>query len=252
MKKNDQYKTNFLQNVIFRIDFFKDKLSIDDFDIKKIKSRFSIFEPKTVKEKAFLLKNDKGKEPSISEASAIETKQYIFKKEDSSATLVITNQNLVFNYTEYKNFAELKNDVATILNAFFQNSSEIISRIGLRYINYFEPKAIGSISWESFINQKYIISNDFEAKELQSMSVWVGKKETDLIKVQYGKHNPNLPNESLKDNFVIDIDVYTTQIADDLKLENILSDWNQLAKDVFEKIITEEMRKILNGESELK
>ena len=249
--ENIEYKRNYLQNVIFRVDFVLDNQEFENMmnktTLDEIKKRFEILEPlQTIKNTNVMFDVSK----KIINTAENESKKYIFRKKDGSAALVIDFQSIVIDYTSYTNGEMLLADIE-LLNFIFLKLA--ISRIGLRYINYIESKGFGEIDWDKYINSsiREIQKVDFGGKLLQSINVADIKYDDYIIKVQSGIHNQNFPADRVKDAYVLDFDAYSNEIKPADNIKTMIGKWNIQIKDLFEKFITQDFREILNGNSEL-
>lgn len=246
------YKRNFLKNVIFRIDFLSDQKMFEQMtqksNIDELKTRFEILEPlQTIKNTDFTINVDE----NTLEQRNIETKKYILRKKDQTASLSIEHNAIVIDYTNYSNADTLKEDIK-VLSKVVTNVS--ITRIGLRYINYLECNKFGDINWDLYINSNFLKNHEIDYKGLlmQSITVTDIKYKDYTIRFQHGIHNQNQPADRVKDAFVLDFDAYTSDISSDYNLERIVEEWNNQINYLFEISITQELRKILNdNESEL-
>lgn len=246
------YKRNFLKNVIFRLDFIVDEKIFEQMmqkrNIDLLKTRFEILEPlQTVKNTNFMINVDN----NTMEQQDKESKKYILKKKNQSATLIIEQNALVIDYSSYENAEVLKEDIK-ILNTIISNVS--ISRVGLRYINYLECSKFGDINWNLYITDNLLNHQtiEYNGTLLQSITVTDIKYDNFIIRFQHGIHNQNQPSDRVKDAFVLDFDAYTNNFGSTQNLEDTIEKWNEQIDYLFEKSITSEFRNILNDpESEL-
>lgn len=245
------YKRNFLRNVIFRIDFLSDEKSFEQMtqksNLDELKTRFEILEPlQTIKNTDFTINVNE----NTLEQKHKETKKYILRKKNQTASLSIQNNAIVIDYTNYNNADILKEDIR-VLNKIIGNVS--ITRIGLRYINYLECNNFGDINWNLYINNNLLknLDIDYQGTLMQSITVTDLKYDDYIIRFQHGIHNQNQPADRIKDAFVLDFDAYTSDVKSDYDLDTIVEKWNKQINYLFETSITDELRGVLNDESEL-
>ena len=157
---------------------------------------------------------------------------------------------LIINYKKYKDFEPLFKDIELILGLLIKDSDITVGRTGLRYINIFENSGLEKIDWSKYIKENLLFEENWGGfNVLQHMSVANLKKEECLIKVQYGLFNGEMPNDRVKDSYILDIDASSFQMCDLNLVKSQIITWNDSIREVFENSITEEMKDLLNGES---
>lgn len=234
-----KYKKNFLKNVIFRIDFIENIDKITPESSSKIKEIFPIYE-EIVNVKRNIMINET--QDSIKKEKTV---LYRFHKKDKSAFIEILDNSILISYNTYINFSAMKNDIDGTIKIVNDIENFNISRIGLRYINIFELEQIGHIDWKDYIESKYLIDYDFEIPLIQTISVLNLKADEYMVKIQHGVFNPNFPNEAIKENYIIDIDLFSNEISKFSEIDTSILAWNNIIQGIFEKFITEKTRKEL-------
>ena len=144
--KMSNYKSNFLSNTIFRVDF-PTILGLDNKNPpvqfqSEIKDRFPILETKPGKSVEFKI----GKEPTT--ISEIEVVLWQFFNKEKNRLVEMTSDSIVLEYYAYKNFKEFFDDIEWTFRKFFNiyDVVRISNRIGLRYINQIRIKAAAKSS----------------------------------------------------------------------------------------------------------
>lgn len=242
------YSRNYLNNVIFRIDFMSDEKLYEQMiqknNIDELRKRFEILEPlQKIKNTDFMINVDE----NTLEQHNKETIKCVLRKKDQTATLTIEHDAIVINYVKYENSDILKEDIKT-LHILLKNVS--ITRIGLRYVNYIQNNVFGDIDWNLYINNDILCNHkvDYRGSLLQSITITDIKYDDFIIRFQHGIHNQNFPADRVQDAFVLDFDAYTNDISSDYNLENIVTKWNNQINYLFELSITDKFREVLNNE----
>jgi len=240
------YSNNFLKNVIFRIDFVNqvDMNSFIEKNINEIRKHYPF-------NSAVQSKHDNIKltEKTV-EKETIEYTNQIFFNKDRTARIDINPTCLIIDYNKYVDFEPLYNDIEFIFDLLIKNTDITVGRTGLRYINIFENSDLKSIEWGKYIKTNMLFDEDWDGfNVLQHMSVANLKCDDCLIKVQYGLFNGELPNDRVKDCYILDIDASSFQMCDLNVVKSQIRNWNDNIRKVFENSITDEMRELLNGES---
>jgi uncharacterized protein (TIGR04255 family) len=249
-----QYKTNYLRNVIFRIDFSQqllpNKKSIDSFYnlIKGYFPKREVLKGKVLHTQIVTKKD--GNKVTQQEQNVT---NYKFSDENQTKILMLeplSNINLVFNV--YKNSEELKNTICLIIDAAIQIYGDIeIKRTGLRYINDIYLSEGNPFDWAPFINDSLITGLNFppENRNLsRSMGIIELIRDDHSVLFQYGMYNPEYPNKIARKIFVLDYDCY---IKENLNASEINKKLEILQKDeeyLFESSIKEGLREKMGVE----
>lgn len=245
MEKNI-YKNNFLRDVIFRIDFVN-QVDINNFvekNIVELKKRYPFYNSVKAKHDNIMLT-----EKTV-EKETIEYTNQIFDNKDRTARIEINPGCLVINYKKYVDFEPLYKDIELIFNLLSKDNDITVGRTGLRYINIFENNDLDPIDWSKYIKEDLLFNETWDGfNVLQHMSVANLKCDECLIKIQYGLFNGEMPNDRVKDSYILDIDASSMQMCDLVAIKSQIREWNNNIRKVFENSITEEMKEKLNGES---
>jgi uncharacterized protein (TIGR04255 family) len=242
-----KYKSNYLTNVIFRVDFPK----ILDLDLKKPTAEFQ----KRIYKKYPLVKEIgiDSVELNFQEEGDVRTtkekgRAWEFSNKESTKKLFIAPDHFFIEYLEYEHFKELLKDIELIYDAFTElYHVEIAIRIGLRYINEIEIKEGYAFDWSNLINQSlYSLTRDFTSKDekvLRSMHLLEVLEKDYNLKFQFGFANSEYPNPIARKEFVLDYDCSTTQNTDISELIKIAKEFNLIIYNWFERSIEEDLRK---------
>lgn len=250
MSKNI-YKRNFLKDVIFRVDFVN-PIDVNAFvkdNLNQLKKLYPLYSPIKIKHNNIKVNFDEQNGDSVLREE-IEQVQQIFFNAERTARMEINANALVINYKQYINFDPLYNDIDNILELLIKNSNIVVGRTGLRYINIFENSDLENIEWKKYIKGSMLfVENWGNYNVLQHMSIANLKKDNCLIKIQYGLFNGEIPNDRVKDSYILDIDASSFQMCDLKDVKSYIKSWNENIREVFECSITEEMKQVLNDES---
>ena len=245
-----KYVKNYLKSVIFRMDFLTSEKDIYEIMkkeiIDKIQERFKYLEPIQTINNTNIFYDET---TNNLQANKEELKRYVFHTVDGSADLIIDPVSIVINYNKYINSEDLKKNIE-VLNSIIPQIT--VNRVGLRYVNYFENNKLGSIDWEKYISEDLLktIKYDYETKVLQAINVVDLKYEECVLKIQYGLHNQNFPSDRIKDAFVLDFDASSNEITSRDNVSDIAIKWNGIIENLFEKAIKDDLRSVLNSESD--
>lgn len=245
------YKRNFLKDVIFRIDFVN-PINVNDFvkdNLSELKKLYPLYSPLKLKKNNIKVNLDDKKGGTV-EREEIEQTNQIFFNSNRTSKMEISSKTLVINYKVYNNFDPLYKDIEHVLNLMIKSSNIVVGRTGLRYINIFENNDFSSIEWKKYIKESMLFCEDWGGNNvLQHMSVANLKKEECLLKIQYGLFNGEMPNDRVKESYILDIDASSYQMCDLEVVKSQIKDWNEYIREIFEYSITEQMKEVLNNES---
>lgn len=239
------YNTNYVEEVICRLDFaspideLKKSMPKAIFDV--VKQHYPIAEPQDVIGTELNINPDGG-----AAVNRIVKKQWVFLSRDRMAKCVIEPENVVFTIRNYNVFEELENVIIDILNIVmdtFQGTQG--KRFGLRYVNNIPIKEHGNWIEDKFFSALSAHKDDKTTKLLTTLEYAVAEKDLN-VRLVYGYNNPDYPAVMKREDFIIDIDAYTTGIIYQEDISQCLSDMHFEDQNCFEKMITEEFRNAAN------
>jgi uncharacterized protein (TIGR04255 family) len=242
------YKKNFLEKVIFRVDFDKAELGkLKDF-LAKIKKEFPITEEKKGEEGEikFNLKTKELKQTSSS------IKTWSIYNKDKTIKFEIHPNFLAIEYFKYKNSSELLSNVNIVTEFLKDFEIKTINRLGLRYINRIEIKDKNVLDWTKYIDEKLLGSIEFSFKNKKSISRAMGflvfKENFGDINFNFGLWNSDYPNVLSERIFILDFDAYSRFPLDTegIDLLAIVEEYKKKIKELFEISIKVDLRNILN------
>lgn len=243
-KKIDSYKSNYLSNVIFRIDFDQVELSpIKEFS-KKIAESFPISEESKIKEGTFNfdLSNDR------IEQKIIPMTAWVFHNKSRNKKIEIHPKDLVIEYSEYTNSKELLKDIDLVSTFIADFKVTTINRLGLRYVNEINLEEKEYLDWTKYISEDLLGTLKFALRNRKTLSramgqICIKEKEDVNININYGIWNQNFPNEIIEKTFVLDFDAYSRfPISGEAGLPEIVKEYNRSIEELFEGFIQDGLR----------
>lgn len=240
------YKRNYIEEVICRIDFaspiieLKTSMPKNVFDV--VKQYFPIAEPQDII--GTELKIDPLSGPTVHQ---IATKQWVFWARNRFNRCTIEPQSVVFSIRQYNVFEELENAINEILDVIMKTYPDNQGkRLGLRYINNISIEKGSNWIENKFFDALSEHKNEKTTRLLTTLEY--ANYDKDLsIRLMYGYNNPDYPSIMKKDEFVIDIDSYTTSIIYQEDISKYITDMHQEVQACFEKMITDSFRESLNS-----
>ena len=152
----------------------------------------------------------------------------------------------LFSIEDYNVFEELKCAVFDILGVVMETFPENQGkRMGLRYINNLQMKDHDDWIDDKFFRALSSHKNDKTTKLMTVLEYAIIDKDLS-VRLQYGYYNPDYPAIMKKEDFVIDIDAYSTGIIYREDIEQFINDMHYEDQKCFETMITEELRKNMN------
>ena len=248
---NKTYNSNMIKKFIFRIDFINEiidlKENIPSNVTSKIVSNFPNSTMADLVESEIQIKND------LIRKKDKPFKQWEYTSTDNSSKIIITPNYLIYDCSEYVSFQDVLEKFSQIIKEILEFDNVQIGRVGIRYVNgfpsnEFEIKTISD--WEKYFDANLIAFSKFGDNQ-GSITSMVNSIEFSYpnfrVKFKCGFNNRNYPLILTKPDFTIDCDGYSNAVItsfDELK-ETINSIHDELEK-IFEKSITDNMRKKLN------
>ena len=174
------------------------------------------------------------------------TKQWVFWSRDKMSSCVIHSGFILFSIHNYDVFEELRKAVVEIIKAVMSVDETIQGkRLGLRYINSFDI-----INHDNWITEKFFDAlkghKTKDTMRLVTTLEYAVESKDISVRLLYGYLNPDYPAVMKKEDFTIDIDVYTQSIVFYDDIENYIDNMHFEAQDCFEKMITDDLRKEMN------
>lgn len=243
------YKKNYLKSVIARIDFLSPINSLkEEFpsDVGSvIKDFFPIAEPQGILAIDLQLRKEE-----LEDGKRRKSTDWDFYGKDRDKILSIREGYMFISYNAYQSFEDLETPFIRIVDALYNKFKEIQTiRLGLRYINRIDIKEIHPLDWASYINKDLLpplnIVEDKTKISRAFNNIDINYGEFNL-KFQYGMHNPDFPAPIKQKIFILDYDTNCQGFLNRDDITKNLSIFHKEIGKLFEKSITQELRKKMN------
>lgn len=242
------YKSHFLTNVIFRVEFPK----ILELTEQKPPSKFQ----ERISDKYPIVEEVKGEIQKYQFKKAldyIETEKKVsweFSNKEKTKRVFIDSDFVFVEHLKYEHFEDLFQDVKLIFESFKDlYPIKIINRVGLRYINQIRIESGDPIDWNSLIHPSlFSVQREFISREnslLRSMHYLELKEEGYNLKFQFGLFNSEYPNPISRKEFVLDYECSTNEETDILEIFDKAKEFNKKIHEWFEKSIQDGLRDIM-------
>ena len=258
MKKGMKLKSNFLNQVIFRIEFptIKELLGKDsdvatDF-AERISEKFPILEVIPRNKINLDIDINSGQPQKITKEGNI---VWMFKSEKNKKIVTLTANDLVLEYRdkEYPGFPIFLEEIQLLINAFNQYDYQKLKFLGLRYINQITDMSVNENIGEYFnpdLTNMSILNNlEKNDEDLVQIFSKVNSKHDDyLLTMQYGLFNPRFPNVDSDKLFILDYDCVLHNINSTEEIKDKLNDMHEVIFNKFDYSITPKFEKLINGD----
>lgn len=246
------FKKNYINSVIFRIDY--DNINLDkiwEFSWV-ISHEFSFLSPKSIESNMFSI-DEKWDFKKIQQTNMI----WVSKNSDNTKNIEIGNTHLFIEYKTYKNKDILLEDIE-LINSFLKIFSiDVIKRIWLRYVNIINDEKIKEfIDWNNYINENLLWVVNFTWDDenklwLRYISNIHLKEDKYLINIISWIYNNDYPNQISKQEFILDYDCFSSfpLIINDSEysITEIATEMNEIISKLFIKSIKQNLIDIMNG-----
>lgn len=244
------YKRNFIEQVVFNVNFDSISLSkFNDFNEKIIEKKFELERtPNETTEENFEFGSDWSMKRSL-------WKKFIWKAQLWDWYIIELSDNyiqLFFNRWEavYKD-KSIFQKYLDVLDVFF-DTFEIkwFSRVSLRYINNIKEKELES-ELSDYIQWDLLKWSDFSKwiwDLARFMSQFMIVKDGYNVMVKYWFWNNLFPSKIVDEDFILDIECSPSMpiSRQEKSITEIFSDFNVEIDDIFERSITQEMKTFLD------
>ncbi len=248
-----KYKTNFLKQVLVRVDFQNALASyekaLNPVAEKAIMKRFPTLVEQKVKQQSVEFN------PSRTNLSTIEQTLWTYYSKTKQKHTRIEPTDFYIQYDEYRSFLQLKSDFQLVFNSLKKNYGELnITRIGLRYIDEIQIKGEKDVfDWKDYLNPKlfsilsmpYKKDRSFISRAFSNLEFNYGDHNLTL---KYGMFNPDYPSPIKKKVFIIDSDAYKRDNIKDAEVYTILEVLHDRISNMFEnRLIKNGLRERMNA-----
>lgn len=257
--QNICYQNPFLNQVIVRLDFMETlqnaKVFYEEFERSIVK-----YFPKKGKDQLIKLNEINVminvKEPSESAASSelVVGLQKEYWDKNMTNKFIVSNRFIVFEINAYSSFEKMFEMINSIVPSFMAMTNVTVQRMGIRYINIFDPEKIK-------IRKNYFQSDvasslskktqelDDDLKIIRTMHLAEYNFQNMHLNFRYGMFNPEYPNPLKKDNFVLDYDCFIQEaISSSAEIMQGIANGHKIIQKMFENSITDGLRKVMKNE----
>jgi len=242
-----KYKSDYLTNVVCRIDFIN-RLNFSTDQINRLKNDISKDFPDMKDMDVSFIEVMMSPE----EDRTIRKKEKVYEFAHEGKLVRIEPEFIVFEFKQYTGFDQFKKLVKKVLsNLDLSNNSVRSKRMGLRYINQIRLDEGDPFDWSGLIIDSLVPNTIYiENKNVLSRSLgWVDLTYDDFyVRFHYGMFNSEHPNPIARKEFVLDFDCYTKDEQDLFDVLTLLDRFHEKIKEMFECSILDGLRQIMGVE----
>lgn len=247
MKKGVILKNNYLNQIIFRIDYetILELTGKNQESVNKFKTKIIHIFPK---HEVFQEKNLNVHVEKDIPTSSVDTGNFcwVFKNDEKNKEITLTPNNLTVSYHDnvYSGFSSLLDEIIILLNALKEYDLKEVQFIGLRYINEINNSKINN-NIQKYINTNLLsipLLNDLKEDNnnlIQLFSKLDFQQDDYDFTIQYGFYNPTI-NPKFEKHFILDYDCMKKQTTPIDEVATQLKRMNHLIFKKFEYSVTEE------------
>lgn len=243
------YKSNFITEVIFRLDFAAPVDSIQKQSnnelTKSILKHFPIQEVQDIPINDFVINRD-GRAVHTNKS----TREFRYFSRNREKNLQLSTEFFVISFREYKSFGDFQDKVLNVIEMLFLSNVKV-RRMGMRYINQIKCTENPSdpTDWNGWICDK-LISNiefhDLKNEYSRILSTLEFSLEDFNLRFQYGMINQNYPGKIKEKLFLLDFDAYSEGYYETKQeIISFMEKAHNNIVEMFEKSIEEKLRKEL-------
>ena len=243
-----KYKTDFLDTVICRVDFYTHvdlgKDGPPDSFYTAVKEQFPIVEVAETVGTALVIQGGLPKQQETTH------REWIYHGKERTKKLTVTNNCIFIDLSKYEYYDSLKSDFLMAVNALNQTHGQLrFSRLGLRYIDNIRRKDTKDpFKWDDLLQEKLVsglaIASDPKTIS-RAFSVLEFNYGDHRLKFQYGIFNEDFPAPVKKSHFILDYDMSTQELLDVHDLAPRLDAFHKKLIESFEEVITQNLRDIM-------
>ncbi|MDY6895401.1 MAG: TIGR04255 family protein [Thermotogota bacterium] len=240
------YESNYITNVIFRVDFPKIlELNEQKTPIKfqeAVSERFPKLEE--IKGGVLDVKIEKDMDISLKHENKV---TWEFSNKEKTKKVFINSDFVSIEYLKYEHFADFLNEIQFVFDTFTSlYPVKISKRIGLRYINQIKLDSGDPMDWNNLIHPSLFSNyNEFKLENidiLRSMRLLELKEGEYRLKFQFGLSNSEYPNPIARKEFILDYDCSTNEELEISEIFNLAKEFNIIIYRWFENSILEDLR----------
>lgn len=245
-----RYKSNYLTEVILRIDF---QTSIPEYQRSIPKDlEDEILKYFTLKEhkKAFIEELKFTPSSETVERQKTEFTEWNYFANEKQKRLCLTKDFLFILYQKYLNYEDFTEPFHTLLRFLSSNHKDVqIKRIGMRYINNVKMEEGNPFEWTKYLNNDLLCIFAVPQERTQisrALNILELNVDDIMLKYQYGMYNPDFPAPIKQKIFVLDLDAYKIGLLSFEELTDIIPNLHDNIQSLFERSITLSLRERMN------
>lgn len=244
------YKTNYIVNAFYRIDFsplllLKESLKADYQEA--MRNKFPIFESMDMTTK----KIEMGKDLTEKTSEIFTFKQWSFFNKEKTIKVSSCYNFFIVEFNKYSSFDEFEsvaNDTFTNFKRFYEPLA--YKRFGLRYVNNIVIRDGDPLNWSDYL-LPFLAKpiEDFPLKENLSRVInqFIINKGNYTLMLNSGILNKEYPDKISRREYLLDIDCSTKNCDSEDPL-NSMRKYHEEIENLFEKCITDNLRTLMGVE----
>jgi uncharacterized protein (TIGR04255 family) len=243
------YKRNFLTEVIARVDFVSPVEGIVNELPKSVAkaalTSFPIDEPKPIimQELAF-------SKEGVDARTKKQATEWNFYGRAREKRLVIGPQAVFVTTGKYIEYGPFRDEFCSVLDVFFSEYAESQpSRLGLRYVNELKLPGVDPLDWTDHLDESLLPLLKYKVEGARPCRVFHDLEfafDDFNVHFRFGLHNPDYPAPICQKVFVMDFDAYCRGLLEPSDISSNLDSYHRQIQGLFERSISETMRKVLN------
>jgi len=242
--KTLKYKNNFLEQVVFRIDF-DEILKISEKPIlfqEKVRGDFPHFEQRAINNFHTVIEGDNAR---------VEKQEQViwdFLNKEKSFKVSFSTSFFVVEISKYSNYNDFKSQLERLYRDFASIYNPISSRrVGLRFINKIHFPTGNPLDWNGYIANELFTAvsswdNGRKTDVRRSLGQMIFKSDDEVLTFTYGLFNSEYPSKISRKEFILDYDCYTEEVRDGDVVSNYLDPFHLKILELFEKSIGDDLR----------
>lgn len=250
------FKRNFLTNVVLRIDFAEPVNGFNSEYFQKFKDNFKNLYS-DVEFQTRLLQSVELNFTDEQAKNNIKTigNLGIFKFTNNKQTIEFDPMHFTLDRSDYTNFPEFIKTFEQGLGIIkVEHKIPEIKRVGLRFINIIKDESIKEIvDWPDYINESYLPKFDYTLKPITDSNYTLRRNINDfyfsdgdfIVHLRLGIWNANFPSIITDNEFVVDIDCFSTILTNDEVMLKKVANMDHAAFKLFDHVIKEKMKNLM-------
>lgn len=241
------YNRNYIKEVICKFDFasevspFKKSMPKRIYDV--VKKYYPIAEPQDIIGAELQINMVNSMDTAVNQ---VITKQWRFFSRDRKNRCTINFESVAFTCYNYNVFEEFSKSIIDVMTVIMEEFPDIQGkRMGLRYVNNLPMKDHSDWIDAKFF-EAFAAHRDENTTRLMTVLEYAVIENDIGVRLSYGYYNPDYPSVMKKEDFIIDVDAYSTGIIYKEDLERLVEDMHFEDQKCFELMVTDDFRKSLN------